>query len=132
MKLVKQLEHISKRSLMLCLLLLLLSGLCANYASASAETVMVKNINTQTVPVSIYSSVTGRGLVNVNGTIFFSVNGNELWKSDGTDSGTVMVKSFDGGVGIDSDGSVSVNGTLFFSAWEEVNGAGGSGNLTGP
>jgi len=103
---------------------ILFSGITVHCDPAAAETVMVKNINTQTVPGSIYSSVKGRGLVNVNGTIFFSVNGTELWKSDGTDSGTVMVKSFDGGVGIDSDASVSVNGTLFFSASEEVNVAG--------
>ena len=35
-------------------------------------------------------------LTNVGGTLFFSANdgthGDELWKSDGTEAGTVMVK----------------------------------------
>src|SRR5438552_17504832 len=40
-------------------------------------------------------------LVNVNGTLFFEggdgVNGLELWKSDGTTNGTVLVKDFNTG-----------------------------------
>lgn len=60
----------------------------------SAGTVMVKDIyNTaQYDPNSIYP----RNLTNVNGVLFFSAtdpqNGTALWKSDGTESGTVMVK----------------------------------------
>src|SRR5204862_289487 len=33
-------------------------------------------------------------LTNVNGTLFFSVMGRELWKSDGTEAGTVFIKDF--------------------------------------
>src|SRR5437867_7382248 len=58
-------------------------------------------------------------LVDVNGTLFFSAyvgSGYELWKSDGTAAGTVLVKDFSP----DSDGRrpsqlVNANGTLFFA-----------------
>ena len=40
-------------------------------------------------------------LTNVNGTLYFAANdgahGEELWKSDGTAAGTVMVKDIDPG-----------------------------------
>jgi ELWxxDGT repeat protein len=59
-------------------------------------------------------------LTNVNGTPFFSaddgIHGWELWKSDGTDAGTIMVKD------INPLGSpcprflTNVNGKLFFTA----------------
>ena len=61
-------------------------------------------------------------LTDVNGTLFFNagdgVHGRELWKSDGTELGTVMVKDIRPG----SDGSLpkyltDVNGTLFFCAY---------------
>ena len=64
---------------------------------------------------------------NVNGTTFFVANngtsGAELWKSDGTIAGTVLVKDIRTG----SASSVSryltnVNGTLFFSATNGTNG----------
>jgi ELWxxDGT repeat protein len=60
-------------------------------------------------------------LMNVNGTLFFAANdgssGMELWKSDGTPAGTVLVKDIRAG----ADGSsphalTNVNGVLFFAA----------------
>lgn len=55
-----------------------------------------------------------RNLVNVNGTLFFSVGlSAELWKSDGTSEGTVLVSDQ-----VDVAGYAyftNVNGTLFFS-----------------
>jgi ELWxxDGT repeat protein len=60
-------------------------------------------------------------LINVNGTLFFAANdgttGLELWKSNGTAAGTVLVKNIRPG----SDSSypsslINVNGTLFFAA----------------
>jgi ELWxxDGT repeat protein/VCBS repeat-containing protein len=62
-----------------------------------------------------YSSLT-----NVNGTLFFTaddgITGQKLWKSDGTEAGTVLVKD------IGASGLTNVNGTLFFNAYDDVNG----------
>ena len=63
-------------------------------------------------------------LTNVNGTLFFVANdgthGLELWKSDGTASGTVMVMAalFSANPYFLTD----VNGTLFFTATDGTNG----------
>jgi len=58
-------------------------------------------------------------LTNVNGTLFFSActpaNGWELWRSDGTEARTILVKDID--PGSSSSGLeyfANVNGTLFF------------------
>src|SRR5262245_36308209 len=63
----------------------------------------------------------------VNNILFFSAdngpNGRELWKSDGTDAGTVMVKDIRPGSG-DSDPSAltAMNGILYFGATTSTNG----------
>ena len=77
--------------------------------------------------------VTGSGgaspsnLTNVNGTLFFKAydasNGSELWKSDGTTAGTVLVKDIRAGsVGSSPKFLTNVNGTLFFNANNGTNG----------
>ena len=71
--------------------------------------------------------VTGPGgsfpdsLTNVNGTLFFTAidrdKGRELWKSDGTASGTVRVTEIvSGPQGSFPDSLIDVNGILFFTA----------------
>jgi ELWxxDGT repeat protein len=67
-------------------------------------------------------------LVNVNGTLFFKAadgtNGYELWKSDGSLAGTVMVKDiYPGATGSYPENLTDVNGTLFFQASDGTNGA---------
>src|SRR5207245_10896198 len=68
------------------------------------------------------------GLTAVNGTLFFvaddPTNACELWKSDGTAAGTVLVKAFDPTGGADSlpFGLTNVNGTLFFRGFDPANG----------
>ena len=54
-------------------------------------------------------------LVNVSGTLYFAANegvgGAELWKSDGTPAGTVLLKD-----NIGASNLTNVNGTLYFTA----------------
>src|SRR5262249_29898719 len=62
-------------------------------------------------------------LTNVNGTLFFSAAspgiGTELWKSDGTAAGTVLVRDINPGSSGSFPGNLTnVGGTLFFSAFE--------------
>lgn len=90
-------------------------------------TVMVKDI---------YVGGTGdsflRYMKNVNGTLFFvakdavngvEVHGFELWKSDGTDAGTVMVKDIYAGPGNGYPQNLTnVNGMLFFAAYGPTTG----------
>ena len=57
---------------------------------------------------------------NVNNIVFFvastSTEGEELWKSDGTAAGTVLVKDIrPGASGSNIAGLTNVNGTLFFA-----------------
>jgi ELWxxDGT repeat protein len=69
-------------------------------------------------------------LTNVNGTLFFvaddGVNGRELWRSDGTADGTVLVKDIlpgrDGSLDLRSNVLMDVNGTLFFRANDGTHG----------
>jgi ELWxxDGT repeat protein len=72
-------------------------------------------------------------LFSMNGILFFSgtdfnddlenSHGQELWKSDGTASGTVLVKDINPGVkGSMPRNVIDVNGTLFFTAYDAVNG----------
>src|SRR5262249_32228941 len=74
----------------------------------------------------------GRGpdsLTNVNGTLYFADDngstGEELWKSDGTEAGTVLVRDIQPG----PDGSsptnlTNIGGTLFFTATRPHGGSG--------
>jgi ELWxxDGT repeat protein len=60
-------------------------------------------------------------LTVVGGTLFFSAvdptHGRELWKSDGTPTGTALVKDINPELeGWGPDFLIGVNGTLFFSA----------------
>jgi ELWxxDGT repeat protein len=59
--------------------------------------------------------------VNVNGALLFAafdgIHGHELWKSDGTAAGTVLVKDINPGAGFTNFNNLTdVNGRLFFVA----------------
>jgi ELWxxDGT repeat protein len=63
-------------------------------------------------------------LTNVSGTLYFLTydgqNQFELWKSDGSDAGTVRVANVRNGVGISPPGNlINVNGTLYFTTQNE-------------
>jgi ELWxxDGT repeat protein len=77
---------------------------------------------------SISTSAVLSGFTNVNGTLFFAAtdgtHGMELWKSDGTEQGTMMVKDIAWGIlGSNPRELKNVNGTLYFQANDGVNGA---------
>src|SRR5258707_14857355 len=63
---------------------------------------------------------------NVNGVLFFDATdgttGEALWKSDGTDAGTVLVKDIYPGGASGLKEFVNVNGTLFFQANDGTHG----------
>jgi ELWxxDGT repeat protein len=65
-------------------------------------------------------------LVAVGSTTYFvaddGVNGMELWKSDGTTAGTVMLRGFEGTIDHGPHSLTNVNGTLFFSAFDSTHG----------
>src|SRR5262249_4080775 len=77
--------------------------------------------------VQVSSLVGGpSNLTNVNGTLFFSATdgstGYELWKTDGTEAGTVLVKDINT-IGYSYPRNLTnVNGTLFFSADDGTSG----------
>jgi ELWxxDGT repeat protein len=63
-------------------------------------------------------------MVNVNGTLYFAasgpVGGYQLWKSDGTDAGTVPVNTTVNG--LFPQETTNVNGRLFFSGFDSAHG----------
>src|SRR5262245_16221248 len=92
--------------------------LCGSSEAQPPE--LLKDIN-----VAFGSSPTS--VTSVNGTAYFAaddgVNGIELWKSDGTAAGTVLVKNIrSGATGSNPASLTNVNGTLFFKANDGVNG----------
>ena len=69
--------------------------------------------------------LTADGFAGVNGVAYFAANdgtnGTELWKSNGTAAGTVLVKDINSGsTGSYPTSLTNVNGTLFFSATDGV------------
>ena len=89
---------------------------CSRFAIA-----MLKNINSGSGS-SYLDELTAVGT-----TLYFQANdgnnGRELWKSDGTASGTVMVKDINSGSGSSSPSNLTaVGNTLYFSADDGTNG----------
>jgi len=97
-----------------------------------------KSDGTEVGTVFLKTLTTISNLTNINGTLFFrsggdgyhgagleraGVDGSELWKSDGTVAGTVLVKDINLGVNSsDPGGFTEVNGTIFFSADDGTHG----------
>lgn len=87
-----------------------------------AGTVMVKDINPGAGSSNVFGSALTPVGVAVGDTLYFSASdgasGYELWKSNGTDAGTVRVKNINPGAGLSSFPSflTAVGGTLYFTA----------------
>src|SRR6185295_10658417 len=94
--------------------LLLSAALIATTApTAWAELFLVKDINTTTTVTPFPSSPAY--LTSAGGTLFFTASdaatGNELWKSDGTAAGTMLVKDINPGAASSGPASLTdVNG----------------------
>ena len=89
-------------------------------------TVLVKDIYPGTIGPYPYSS-SPNFLTDVDGTLFFIANdgptGNELWRSDGTAAGTVLVKDiYPGPEGSRSVFLTDVDGTLAFRSDDGIHG----------
>ena len=95
-----------------------------------AGTQMIKNINTMPLDENVSSQghSTPADLVVVNNMLFFTandgINGKELWKSDGTEAGTMMVKDINPtGDAFYSQFEMAVmDGVLYFQATDGQNG----------
>ncbi|MCE9566400.1 MAG: hyalin [Planctomycetes bacterium] len=96
----------------------------------AAGTVLVKDINPGSAsasPGNGASPIVGSRLENVNGTLFFTADdgthGVELWKSDGTAAGTVLVDDINPTGDSNPSSLANVSGVLFFNATDVVNGS---------
>jgi len=58
----------------------------------------------------------------MNENIYFIASGSQLWKSDGTNDGTTLIKHVDSGSGWGISGLINVNETLYFIANDGVHG----------
>ena len=90
----------------------------------ASGTVMVKDINSGSSSGNPTSS--GPSMAVVGSTLYFTANdgtnGNELWKSDGTASGTVMVKDINASGDSSPYSHTPIGNTLYFEADDGTNG----------
>jgi ELWxxDGT repeat protein len=89
-------------------------------------TFMVKDVNPGSASSNISTQAITTTIINVNGVAYFKADGGtgvELWKSDGTEQGTVKVKEIASGNASSFPANlVNANGTLFFTAFENAHG----------
>lgn len=91
----------------------------------AAEPTLISDINAGSGDSA--ASFLGPGYVDVNGTAFFTATspatGAELWKTNGTASGTALVRDINTGVGPSQPLYLTnVSGTLYFTAYTPTNG----------
>lgn len=92
----------------------------------AAGTAMVKNINTDPSATGGNRGAFPSELVVFNGALFFAardaMHADELWQSDGTESGTVLVKDIDPGGSGGPRHLTVVGDTLYFQAEDGLHG----------
>ena len=94
---------------------------------------MVRRQGTNLVKqIEVASSWPPGPVASVNGVFYFAgrdnSNGRELWKSDGTAAGTILVKDIAAGIYSSEPSSLAnVGGTLYFSVGNELWKSDGSG-----
>ena len=92
----------------------------------SSGTVMVKDINSGASDGLPMFLGVGERMPVLGNTLFLrandGTNGDELWKSDGTLSGTVMVKDINSGAGSSPGRMTPVGDVLYFGADDGING----------
>jgi len=93
---------------------------------SEAGTVLVKDINfgNKTPDASVFGV---SAIIAVNGVIYFAadngINGQELWRSDGTETGTFMLIDINSGTGSSEPMNlINANGRLYFTANNGING----------
>jgi ELWxxDGT repeat protein len=103
------------------LLALILAALAEN-AGAAGMIQLTNNPSGSSFPFS----ASPKAFLDANGTLYFAaddgINGSELWKSDGTVAGTVMVKDINPAGSSSPAEMVFVNGVLYFAADDGSNG----------
>ncbi|MDB4336323.1 hypothetical protein N9996_01910 [Synechococcus sp. AH-603-M21] len=92
-----------------------------------AGTVLVKDINPGGIPQSPFKYDSDpEDLIAIGDTLYFSAknntSGRELWKSDGTEGGTVLVKDINPGGDSVPEYLTAVGDTLYFRADDGTNG----------
>ena len=90
----------------------------------TSGTTLVKDINPGITGITTSTPPT---LVLMNGYLYFpattAANGQELWKTDGTETGTVIVKDIVAGTtGSGPTNLLAINGTLYFTAQVSASG----------
>ncbi|WGV29016.1 ELWxxDGT repeat protein [Halotia branconii] len=114
-----------------------------NQSQITATAVIADNVNTAAVPTQPYLvkdpesiDFNSSEMININGIFYFykydNIYGNELWKSDGTQAGTVLVKDINPGVSNSFNNNngypyfepelINLKDTLYFFANNGTNG----------
>lgn len=101
-------------------------GLVLSLSKAKAQTHLVQDISTYAKGIT-EGLITGAEIANVNGVVYFTANnyahGAELWKTDGTADGTVLVKDIVAGPGGSQPNKLtSAGNTLYFTADDGIHG----------